>query len=157
MSRNGRCRRKLTRTKSISSLFSMKFKILGFISSHMPPRSLKMPSSWKVLLTWKQKQTHSDSGNGINLESRREFVIELYLVDNSLCCWSVWGVKDLPHQQRLQSPPDHPGNGTRLHVLHQAVAIGGWKMTADILSSFARLKWRLCAAALDTYWKSCRK
>lgn len=78
-------------------------------------------------------------------------------MDNSLCCWSVWGVKDLPHQQRLQSPPDHPGNGTRLHVLHQVVAIGGWKMTADILSLFARLKWRLCAAALDTYWKSCRK
>lgn len=57
-------------------------------------------------------------------------------MDNSLCCWSVWGVKDLPHQQRLQSPPDHPGNGTRLHVLHQVVAIGGWKMTADILSLF---------------------
>lgn len=137
MSRNGCCPHKLTRTKSISSLFSMKFKILGFISSHMPPRSLKMPSSWKVLFTWKHKQTQSDSGNGIHLESWWEFGIELYLVDNSLCCWSVWGVKDLPHQQGLQSPPDHPGNGARLHVLHQAVAIGSWKMTAEVLSPFA--------------------
>lgn len=64
-------------------------------------------------------------------------MIKLYLVDNSLCCWSVWGVKDLPHQQRLQSPPHHPGNGARLHVLHQAVAIGSWKMTADVMILFA--------------------
>lgn len=58
-------------------------------------------------------------------------------MDNPLCCWSVWGIKDLPQQQRLQSPPDHPGNGARLHVLHQAVAIGSWKMTAGVLSLFA--------------------
>lgn len=65
------------------------------------------------------------------------FGIELYLVDNSLCCWSVWGVKDLPNQQRLQSPPHHPGNGAGLHVLNQAVAVGSWKMTADVLIVFA--------------------
>lgn len=41
----------LTRTKSISSLFSMKLQTLGLISSHIPPRSLSTPSSWKVLLT----------------------------------------------------------------------------------------------------------
>lgn len=55
------CQRKmplhaLTLTKSISSLFSMKFQILGFTSSHIPPRSLSTPSSWKVLLTWKTHQ-----------------------------------------------------------------------------------------------------
>lgn len=137
MCANRCCRRKLTRTKSISSLFSMKFKIRGFISTHMPPRSLKIPSSWKVLLTCKRKQTQSVSGNGVNSELRWESGIELYLMDYSLCRWSVWSVKDLPHEKRLQRPPDHPGNGARLHVLHQVVAIGSCKITADIVSLFA--------------------
>lgn len=73
------------------------------------------------------------------LDSQWEVGAELYLVDNSLCRWGVWSVKDLPHEQRLQGPPDHPGNGTRLHVLHQVVAVRSWQRTADILSRLAAL------------------
>lgn len=161
MCANRCCRHKLTRTKSISSLFSMKFKIRGFISSHMPPRSLKRPSSWKVLLTCKQKQTHSVSGNGVNSELRWvSGRIELYLMDYSLCRRSVWSVKDLPHEQRLQRPPDHPRNGARLHVLHQVVAIGSCNITADTVSLLARENHLLSienVSAFYTYLRSCRK
>lgn len=52
------------------------------------------------------------------------FGVKLYLVDNSLRCWSIWGVQDLPHEQRFQSSPDHPGNGTGLQAPHHVVTIG---------------------------------
>lgn len=163
MGANRCCRCQLTRTKSISSLFSIKFKMRGFTSSHMPPSSLKTPSSWKVLLTCKHKQTHSVSGNGVHSQSQRESGNGPHLVDYSLGRWSVWGVKDLPHEQRLQRPPDHPGNGAGLHVLHQVVAVGGWKITADIVSLFALANHLLginnvsARQLLDTHLRSCRR
>ncbi|TNN64376.1 hypothetical protein EYF80_025417 [Liparis tanakae] len=52
----------LTLTMSISSPVSMKFQNLGLISSHIPPRSLSTPNSWKVLFTCnehKQAQPYS--------------------------------------------------------------------------------------------------
>lgn len=52
------------------------------------------------------------------------FGVKLYLVDNSLRCRSIWGVQDLPHEQRFQSSPDHPGNGTGLQAPHHVVTIG---------------------------------
>lgn len=58
----------------------------------------------------------------------------LYLLDDSLCCWSIWGVQDLPHEQRLQSSPNHPGNGAGLQASHHVVTIGSWKINIDILS-----------------------
>lgn len=44
----------LTLMRFICSLFSIKSQTLGFISSHIPPRSLNTPSSWKVRFTWKR-------------------------------------------------------------------------------------------------------
>lgn len=40
-----------TLTRSMCSLLSMKVQTLGLISSHMPPSSLRTPSSWNVLFT----------------------------------------------------------------------------------------------------------
>lgn len=46
-----------------------------------------------------------------------------YLMDDLLSGRGVGCVQDLPHQQRLQSLPDHPGHGVGVHVLYQAVAV----------------------------------
>lgn len=47
-----------------------------------------------------------------------------YLMDDPLCCWSIRRIQDLSHKQRLQSSPDHPGNGARLQAPHHVVTIG---------------------------------
>lgn len=52
----------------------------------------------------------------------------LYLMDDSLCGGGIWRVQDLPHEQRLQSSPDHPGDGAGLQVPHHFVTIGSWKI-----------------------------
>lgn len=55
-------------------------------------------------------------------------------MDDPLCCWSIWGVQDLPHEQWLQGSPDHPGNGTGLKAPHHVVTIRGWGINTDIFS-----------------------
>lgn len=127
----------LTLTISISSPFSMKFHTLGLISSHIPPRSLSRPSSWKVLLTWNTQRCVQSRSMRLNslfwwglFKDERGL---LYLVDDSLCGRSIWGVQDLPHEQRLQSSPDHPWNGAGLQATHHVVTIGSWKIKTETI------------------------
>lgn len=55
-------------------------------------------------------------------------------MDDSLCGWSIGGVQNLPHEQRLQSSPDHPGNGAGLEASHHVVTIGSWRLNTETFS-----------------------
>lgn len=56
-----------------------------------------------------------------------------YLMDDPLCCWSIRSVQDLSHEQRLQSSPDHPGNGAGFQAPHHVVTIRSWEINTKHL------------------------
>lgn len=133
----------------------MKFQTLGRISSHIPPRSLSTPSSWKVLLTC---DTHKCTSHLWNFIYDSDEVIEirrglmLYLMDDSLCGWSIWGVQNLPHEQRLQSSPDHPGNGAGLEAPHHVVTIGSWRLNTETFLTL-NLVWQERKKVVYSYFR----
>lgn len=65
--------------------------------SHLLPHTTKVPEHTELLeglIHLQHTQNHSVSFNGFFIydSDGGGFGDELYLVDNSLCCWSIWGV-----------------------------------------------------------------
>lgn len=72
-------------------------------------------------------------------------------MDDSLCGWSIWGVQNLPHEQRLQSSPDHPGNGAGLEASHHVVTIGSWRLNTETFS-ILNLVWQEKKGCFQLLW-----